>query len=138
PPPPPDSLTRQPNDECLVLRLRHGRNSFLFTADAEPLTEALLLEQGLLEPADVLKVAHHGSRRSSRPDFLDAVRPAFALISVGRDNPHGMPGSRVLDDLRARSAMIFRTDHDGLISLFSDGRRITIDRRHATLRPSPF
>ncbi len=34
--------------------------------------------------------------------------------------------------------MIFRTDHDGLISLFSDGRRITIDRRHATLRPSPF
>ena len=138
PHPLPEYLTRQPNDECLVLRLRHGRNSFLLTADAEPLTEAILLDQGLLQPADVLKVAHHGSRRSTRPAFLDAVRPAFALISVGRDNPHNMPGSRVIDDLRARSAMIFRTDHDGLISLFSDGRRITIDRRRAHLRPSPF
>lgn len=141
PHPVPEYLSRRPNDDCLIFRVRYGRHSLLLTADAAPLTERLLLEDGLLERTDVLKVAHHGSRRSSRADFLDAVRPTFALISVGRDNPHGMPAGRVLEALGAHSAMVLRTDREGLIRLSTDGSRIAIEtarERGGGLRMEPF
>lgn len=141
PHPLPEYLSRRPNDDCLILRVRYGRHSLLLTADAEPLTERLLLEDGFLERADVLKVAHHGSRRSSRADFLEAVRPAFALISVGRDNPHGMPAARVVETLNANSAMVLQTGRDGLITLRTDGLRISLETRltrRAGLRLEPF
>lgn len=127
PHPPPEYQARRGNDDCLIVRVRHGRHSFLLTGDAEPVTERLLLDGGFLEPSDVLKVAHHGSRRSSRRDFLEAVRPAFALISVGQDNRYGMPAGRVLDDLRAGAAAVYRTDREGLITVRSDGSRISIE-----------
>lgn len=127
--------SRDPN-ECLVLRLRHGRHSFFLAGDAEPIVERRLLDAGELAKADVLKVSHHGSRRSTRPDFLAALRPAFALISVGRDNPHGMPGSRVLESLQTHSAAVLRTDLEGLVTIRSDGRRLSVQTHSATGAPA--
>jgi beta-lactamase superfamily II metal-dependent hydrolase len=142
PHPPPGYAAGRRNEEGLILRVRHGNHSFLLTGDAEPRTERLLLDAGLLERADVLKVAHHGSRHSSRTDFLDAVRPVFALISAGRDNAFGFPAPRVLQDLEARAVMILRTDLMGLVTIRSDGRRLTAEfpaRESAALpRMEPF
>jgi competence protein ComEC len=117
------------NNQSLVLRLTHGANAFLMTADAEAATQARLLEAGLLERAAVLKVPHHGSRRASLPQLLDAVRPAFAVISAGRGNRFGHPHPEVLDALAARRATVLRTDAAGLVTIFSDGRRLEIGGR---------
>ena len=65
-----------------------------------------------MRPADVLKVAHHGSRTSSTPAFLDAAAPAFAVISVGFENSYGHPNREVLERLAARHAMTMRTDEE--------------------------
>ena len=142
PPPPPGDAAGRKDEEGLILRVRHGNHSFLLTGDAEPRTERLLLDAGLLERADVLKVAHHGSRRSSRADFLDAVRPVFALISAGRDNVFGFPAPRVLQELESRAVMVLRTDLMGLVTIHSDGRRLTAEfpaRESAALpRMEPF
>lgn len=135
--PPPEYARGRGNDEGLILNIRHGRHAFLLTGDAEPRTERILLDGGQLTRVDVLKVAHHGSRRSSRPDFLDATRPVFALISAGQDNPFRFPSERVIEELRARAAMILRTDEQGLISIRSDGRRINVETHARSGSPLP-
>jgi competence protein ComEC len=80
-----------------------------------------------LRPADVLKVAHHGSRTSSTEEFLGAVRPAFALISAGFENSYGHPHPTVVERLREHHAAILRTDLDGMITIRTDGRRIKVE-----------
>ena len=80
-----------------------------------------------LGPTEVLKVAHHGSKTSSTEAFLDAVQPEFAVISVGLDNSYGHPHPDVIERLREHHAAIFRTDQDGLISIRSDGRRLSLE-----------
>ncbi len=113
------------DDDSLALRITWGRHSFLFTGDMQPFVEAGLSSGDLR--ADVLKVAHHGSRRSTTPYFLDAVRPGFALISVGIDNTYGHPHPDVLERLRERGTAVLRTDRLGQITVRSDGRRLTVD-----------
>lgn len=112
------------NRDSLVLLLRYGRHSFLLTGDADAATEA-----GLdLEEVDVLKVAHHGSRASSSPMFLERSRPLFAAISAGADNSYGHPHTAVLERLRDSGTRTYRTDQDGLITFRTNGHRIAIDR----------
>lgn len=115
---------RASNNESLVLRLTYGRTSFLLTGDIERQVESRLLSAGLLQKTDVLKVAHHGSKSSSTAEFMDAVQPAFALISDGTGNVFHHPHPDVLQRLRERGVSTWRTDLQGQISLFSDGRRI--------------
>ena len=79
------------NNDSLVMRVEFGSTSFLLTGDMEKQVEERLYSAGLLRPADVLKVGHHGSRTSSTQDLLDAVHPAFGLISVGFENTYGHP-----------------------------------------------
>jgi len=68
-------------------------------------------------------VAHHGSRTSSTEEFLNAVQPAFAVISAGFENSYGHPHPTVVQRLREHHAVILRTDLDGLITIRPDGRR---------------
>ncbi len=117
---------RAPNNDSLVLRIGYGRRSFLFTGDIERKVEAELATAGLPH-ADVLKVPHHGSRTSSTAPFLDAVRPAFALISAGYENSFGNPHETVVERLDGLRTLILRTDLDGLISVRSDGQRIRFE-----------
>ena len=109
------------NDASLVLRLDYGARSFLFTGDAEAATEAEMRTAGLLREADVLKVAHHGSTSSSTPEFLAAVAPRLAVISVGEGNDYGHPAQRTLDALAAVGATVYRTDRDGTVLVTTDG-----------------
>jgi competence protein ComEC len=112
------------NDDSLVMRVQFGSTSFLLTGDMENKIEEQLFYAGLLEPTDVLKVGHHGSRTSSAPDLLDAVHPAFGIVSVGYENSYGHPHPLTIEALRQRNIAVLRTDEKGLITIKSDGKNI--------------
>ncbi len=107
------------NNDSLVLRVRYGRSSLLLTGDAERWLEHELIRSGKTLRADVLKVAHHGSRSSTSAAFLEAVRPRLAVISAGSLHH---PSARVLHRLRARGITYVRTDMDGAVSVGLDPR----------------
>ncbi len=124
----PDSLLeRDPNDNSVVARISYGARAFLFVGDAERVEEADLLHLGPARlRADVLKVGHHGSRTSSSPAFLAAVAPQEAVISCGARNRFGHPAPSTLEALVAAHARIWRTDHDGAVTMTTDGRALAI------------
>ena len=115
------------NDDSLVMRVEFGTTSFLLTGDMEKKIEEQLFYAGLLQKSDVLKVGHHGSRTSTTDDLLDAVHPAFGLISDGFENTYGHPHPLTLKALEERHIGVYRTDQLGLIRVVSDGRRIRIE-----------
>ena len=123
------------NNDSLVLRVRYGKHSFLLCGDAERQVEQGMLDANEIRPSDVLKVGHHGSRTSSTEEFLGAVHPAFALISVGLDNSYGHPNRDVLERLGEHGAAVLRTDQDGLVSVRTDGQRLYVERYRDTATP---
>jgi competence protein ComEC len=129
------------NSNSLGLRLDWKKLSILLTADIEAEGEGSLIHSTLPLSAEVLKVGHHGSRFSTTPTFLNAVRPSVALISVGARNPFRHPAHEVLGRLEAAGARTYRTDQDGAILLESDGERLTIvpwvSRQSLTLTLDP-
>lgn len=124
-------------NDSLILRLSYGRHSFLLTGDAERDLESDLLARGILPGSDVLKVAHHGSKTSTQDAFLDAVHPAFALISVGFENSFRHPHRDVMHRLESRRITTLRTDEHGLVSISTDGIRFRVGTyRESSLAPS--
>jgi competence protein ComEC len=115
------------NNDSLVLKVTYGKQSFLLTGDMEKQMEGLLMADGTLLHADVLKVGHHGSKTSSTEAFLDAVHPTFAVISDGFENSFHHPNAEVLARLTEHRAEVLRTDLRGLITIRSDGRRLEVD-----------
>ncbi|MBX6377411.1 MAG: DNA internalization-related competence protein ComEC/Rec2, partial [Clostridia bacterium] len=111
------------NDGSIVLRVRYGLASFLFTGDLETGGEAVLLASGRALASTVLKAAHHGSDGSSGRPFLAAVRPRLVVVSVG-PNPWGLPRPAALARLAETGARILRTDHEGAVVVDTDGRRM--------------
>lgn len=109
------------NNESIVLYVRHGENSFLFTGDAEREEELDILDGWEDISADVLKVGHHGSASSTTYPFLRAVSPKYAVISAGADNPYGHPDDDTLSRLRDADVTVYRTDEQGTIICESDG-----------------
>ena len=115
------------NNDSLALRISYGVHSFLLTGDLESPMEQLLVADGRPLHADVLKVGHHGSKTSTTPEFLAAVSPAVAVISDGFENSFGHPHPTVLARLEERHAAVLRTDLDGLVTVRSDGRKLSFD-----------
>ncbi len=111
------------NEDSLVLHARFAETSVLFAGDIHEASEREMLARGGLPRADVLKVAHHGSRTSTSEAYLEAIAPTVALVSAGWLNSYGHPHPMVVARLRARGIALFRTDRDGAITLRSDGRR---------------
>jgi competence protein ComEC len=89
--------------------------------------EEKLINGGADLKADVLKVAHHGSKNATSQNFLEKVQPKFAVISVGADNQFGHPNGMTVKRLENIGAEIFRTDEDGDIKIKSDGVEIKIE-----------
>ena len=114
------------NNFSLVIRLKFGQVRLLFTGDLEKEGERELLARKVNLKADILKIAHHGSRSSSSEAFLDAVHPQVALISAGYRNRFGFPSKEVIQRLHKRGIRIFRTDLDGAIRIRTDGRHFEI------------
>ena len=118
---PPDNLVEpEQNEASLVLYIDYAQISFLLPADIDSGIEQLLPGRMPNLQADILKVAHHGSKSSSSAAFLDAVQPSEAIISVGL-NSYGHPAPETLERLSAVGANIWRTDMLGSITLTSDG-----------------
>jgi competence protein ComEC len=118
-----ESHASRPNDESLVLKISYGATSALLEGDAEKKTERQVVEEN--PQADVLKVAHHGSATSTIPELLAAVRPRFAVISVGARNVYGHPRREVLDRLANAHVLTHRTDMEGAVTFYLDGKTVT-------------
>ena len=112
------------NSNSLVFRLEYGSFRMLFTGDAGTETEERLLGSGDDLRADVLKVGHHGSAYGSTEDFVRAVAPRIAIVSVGRHNLFGHPSPQTIATLEAAGARIYRTDRDGAVTITSDGEHV--------------
>ena len=121
-----------PNEGSLVARVRYGETSFLFTGDMGFEAEDDMLAAGANVSATVLKVAHHGSAGSSSTEFLEAVDPEYAVISVGADNDYGHPTEAALARLSACGIPVYRTDLLGEIVAVSDGTSVTISSEEKT------
>jgi competence protein ComEC len=112
------------NNTSVVLKLTYKNRSFLFTGDASEESEKDMLDAKSDLGADVLKVGHHGSATATTQDFLDAVNPQYAVISVGRGNSYGLPNTEVTQRLEDKGIEVFRTDIDKTVVLESDGQNI--------------
>jgi competence protein ComEC len=115
------------NNNSVVLRLTWGDAEFLLTGDIGAEAERLLLNSAQDLSADLLKVAHHGSGGSSSGEFLSAVAPAYAVISVGADNRFGHPDEAVLERLAELGHVtVLRTDQEGTIEFTTDGQQVWV------------
>ena len=116
------------NNASVVLKLLYGEVSFLLTGDMFTEAESRLVRENAPLDSDVLKVAHHGSRSSSSPPFLDRVSPAVAVISVGQDNRFGHPHPEVLETLGrwVPGDRVFSTADRGTIEFITDGERLEL------------
>lgn len=112
------------NNCSIVIRLEYDDTSFLFTGDAE--LESFEAISGEIY-ADVLKVGHHGSVTSTDEELLSKINPYVAVISCGENNDYGHPHKEVMEYLEACEADIYRTDEDGTVTVFSDGKNIVVE-----------
>lgn len=119
-----DSYTDM-NNYSIVTKLKFGNNSFVFTGDAEDISEGEILKKQLDISAEVLKLGHHGSNSSTTDEFLKTVNPKYAVISVGQGNKYGHPTENTLDKLKANNISFYRTDEKGNIIAISDGSSIS-------------
>jgi competence protein ComEC len=130
-----------PNEASTIVRMRYGDVSVLLTGDAEEREEHWLLEHAWERLAsDVLKVGHHGSATSTSLDFLSAVGPRLALVSVGAGNTYRHPSADVMRRLTDHGATVLRTDQLGTVILRIDGKRIEVEaggHRWTAAQPLP-
>jgi competence protein ComEC len=111
------------NEDSVVLLVEYGNFQALFPGDVGfPAEEEM---RGRLPAVDLLKVGHHGSRGSSGDEWLDSLRPKTAIISVGQNN-YGHPAPETLERLLRHGVQIWRTDRDGLVTVQTDGERMTL------------
>ncbi|HAU86031.1 MAG TPA: hypothetical protein DCW90_11190 [Lachnospiraceae bacterium] len=113
------------NDNSIVIRVVNGKNSFLFTGDAETTSEKEMIAKGYTLKSDVIKVGHHSATSSTSQAFLDAVNPSISVISCDEAGASGFPKLATLAKLTKTN--IYRTDISGNIVLESDGEKITTD-----------
>ena len=115
------------NDESLVIKIKYGQIGFLMPADISASVEKLLIRSGQNLHSDVLFVPHHGSSRSSSPDFIRKVACRSALISAGINNPFHHPAPSTIKRLSEAKVNILRTDRDGAITVTTDGTKMDVD-----------
>lgn len=109
------------NNNSIVAQFNYNNFKMLFTGDIEKLAEQQILKTEKAEiRADILKVAHHGSKTSSIPEFIKAVRPRIALIGVGKNNTFGHPNQQTIKNLENIKCRIYRTDLQGEIIIKID------------------
>ncbi len=114
------------NNDSLVMHVAYGATSVLLEGDAEaPIEQAMLSEPGL--PSTLLKVGHHGSVSSTRPEFLARVAPQWAVISCGLHNRYGHPRQEVLEELQAAHIRTYSTDIGGAACFRLDGRAAAVE-----------
>lgn len=121
-----ETQARYGNAESLVLSLRYGARRFLLTGDVEKEGEQEMLARPESLRADLVKVAHHGSRTSSTEEFVRAVQASYAVISVGRTSQFGHPHEEVVERWIKSGAKVLRTGEAGTITVETDGKMMEV------------
>ena len=129
--PPAAAREARRNDQSCVLRIDTDGGSMLLTGDIERISEERLVGEKKLDSTDILLVPHHGSRSSSSPEFIAALKPRYAIVPVGYRSRFGHPAPGVLDRYRAAGAQLLRTDIDGAatVRLGDAGLSVQAERR---------
>jgi competence protein ComEC len=129
-----DVFKTNQNENSIILKVTADKISYLFPGDAEKNAEQAVIDAHSRKlKSTVLKSGHHGSRTSSTHAFLDLVEPEYAAISVGEDNSFGHPNQEILDRYEYLKIKTFRTDLDGTIESFTDGKTIEFVTKHSPL-----
>jgi len=114
------------NDSSIVGMLKFGNERFLLMGDATTVVEDKLMAAGDDLKADFLKVGHHGSTYSTSDKFIDAVAPVYAATSVGAKNPYGNPAWRVMQLIKNKGIVGYRTDLNGTVTALTDGSSLQV------------
>ncbi|GAB4273327.1 MAG: hypothetical protein Kow0029_12910 [Candidatus Rifleibacteriota bacterium] len=122
------------NNNSIILKVTAGKISYLFTGDAETQAEDIVIKNNSRKlKSTVLKSGHHGSKTSSSHAFLDLVEPEYAAISVGKGNSFGHPTPEILERYAYLNIKTFRTDEDGNIESYTDGKTINFVTNNSPL-----
>lgn len=133
----PNGKESNENDSSIVIWAKCGGVTWLFTGDLEEGGESRLVSKYPTLRADVLKVAHHGSKTSSISAFLNLIQPSIAIISVGERNRYGHPHKEIIERFEKMDIEIWRTDKQGAISYVFKGEngtfksKMTYDETHS-------
>lgn len=120
-----DTTNMETNSASIVMRLRYGSTSFLFSGDLPQREEEQVVSlYGSSLHAEVLKLGHHGSRTSSSASWLSAVAPSWAVASAGKDNRYGHPHQEVIAVLASMGIPLLVTFNEGRIVFESDGIQV--------------
>ncbi len=114
------------NDGSLVLRLTFDGVSFLFCGDVEAAAEKEILQTSATLQSAVLKVPHHGSKSSSTQEFLESIRPKFAVFTVRSGARNRLPHPTVLERYENLGVKIYRSDRDGAVTFITDGKELRV------------
>ncbi|MBS4205284.1 MBL fold metallo-hydrolase [Bacillus sp. FJAT-49754] len=125
------------NNWSAVLHIKYNKNTFLFTGDAEDKSEKDMISKKVLSKVDVLKVSHHGAKGATSKEFLNIVKPKYAVISVGKGNRYNHPTSETLNRLNTAQTKVYRTDKQGTIKATSNGSTINFNVQSTTQPTSP-
>lgn len=121
-----DDTDSELNNSSIIALIRYKDVGVLLTGDIQYQAEAQLLATHRNLKADILKVAHHGSADSTSNEFLEVVKPTYAVISVGSENEYGHPARSTIRRLNAAGVKVFRTDRDGDVVFSTDGEWIDV------------
>ena len=128
------------NNDSVLLRIRFGESSILLTGDIEAAAEKAIVKRHESHDigredwprfhslrADVVKVAHHGSKTSSSLEFISATQARLAIIPVGQTSMFGHPHPEVVNRWKASGAQVLTTGEQGTITVRTDGRNINVE-----------
>lgn len=112
------TLSDDENDYSLLIKAEYGETSVLYTGDMTAYAENEYMKRGIDLSSDILKVAHHGSAKSTHSEWVNSVNPEYAVISCGENNNYGHPSAQTLDNLNG--IPLLRTDLQGDIKIVTD------------------
>ena len=115
-----------PNNNSIVIRMEYGDISFLFTGDCEHEGEMEITHSGARNNVTILKAGHHGSETATGSDYYFNADPEVVILNVGQRNKFNHPHWKTEKTLRETGADIYRTDHDGTITITTDGKTYNV------------
>ncbi|MCL3860579.1 ComEC/Rec2 family competence protein [Actinotalea sp. K2] len=117
------------NDASVVVMLQGPVLGVLALGDLEPDAQTALLRdlraQGIERPAEVVKVAHHGSSRQSA-DLARLLSPVVALIGAGEGNTYGHPSPTAIGLYESTGAVVLSTDRCGTVAVSDRGGALEV------------
>ena len=111
------------NNDSIVLLYTNGNDKILLMGDAGREIESNV-DAG---DVDLIKVGHHGSKTSTSPNFIDKVKPEYAVITCGKNNRFGHPDKETMDTLKSRNIKVYRSDECGDIIFTSSGNGLSVN-----------